>query len=66
MTRPAEVERIEAPELWPRAPSVRFRKSVPDCWIKPTIREGRDRRVRGMTAAVGHPALRLLPWGIRE
>ncbi len=66
MTRPAEAERIAPPELWPRDPPVRFRKSVPDCWIKLTIREGRNRQVRRMTAAVGHPTLRLIRWGIGD
>ena len=64
LTRPAEVERIAPPELWPRDPPVRFRKSVPDCWIKLTIREGRNRQVRRMTAAIGHPTLRLVRWSI--
>ena len=66
MTRPAEVERIEAPDLWPRDPPVRFRKSVPDSWLKLTIREGRNRQVRRMTAAVGLPTLRLVRWSIGE
>ena len=65
-TLPAEAERIPDPELWPRDPPVRFRKTVPDCWIKLTIREGRNRQVRRMTAAVGHPTLRLVRWAIGE
>ncbi len=66
MTRSADVERIADPALWPRDPPVRFRKTVPDCWIKLTIREGRNRQVRRMTAAVGNPTLRLVRWGIGE
>lgn len=66
MTLPAEVERIEAPALWPRDPPVRFRKTVADCWISLTIREGRNRQVRRMTAAVGHPTLRLVRWRVGE
>jgi 23S rRNA pseudouridine2457 synthase len=66
MTRPAEAERIADPDLWPRDPPVRFRKSVPDCWIKLTLREGRNRQVRRMTAAVGFPTLRLVRWSIGE
>lgn len=66
MTRPAEVERIADPALWPRDPPVRFRKTVPDCWIRLTIREGRNRQVRRMTAAIGHPTLRLVRWSIGD
>ncbi|MEG3089701.1 pseudouridine synthase [Sphingomonas sp. PB4P5] len=66
LTRPAEVERIDTPDLWPRDPPVRFRKSVPDGWIKLTIREGRNRQVRRMTAAVGLPTLRLVRWQIGD
>lgn len=66
MTRPAEAERIAAPALWPRDPPVRFRKTVPDCWIRLTIREGRNRQVRRMTAAIGHPTLRLVRWSVGD
>ena len=66
ITLPAEVERIDAPDLWPRDPPVRYRKSVPDCWLRITIREGRNRQVRRMTAAVGHPTLRLVRWRIGD
>jgi 23S rRNA pseudouridine2457 synthase len=61
-TRPAEAELLDAApsELWPRDPPVRFRKSVPDHWLRLTLREGRNRQVRRMTAAVGLPTLRLI------
>ena len=66
MTLPAQVELIDPPSLWPRDPPVRFRKSVPDRWISLTIREGRNRQVRRMTAAIGHPTLRLVRWRIGD
>ncbi|MFB0611349.1 pseudouridine synthase [Aurantiacibacter poecillastricola] len=66
LTRPARIERVDDPQLWPRDPPVRFRKTVPDTWLRLTITEGRNRQVRRMTAAVGHPTLRLVRWGINE
>lgn len=65
-TRPAEAMRIEAPSLWLRDPPVRFRKTVPDAWLALTLREGRNRQVRRMTAAVGLPTLRLVRVAIGE
>lgn len=65
-TRPAEAERIADPLLWPRNPPIRVRQTVPDCWIRLTIREGRNRQVRRMTAAIGHPTLRLVRWRIGD
>ena len=66
LTLPAGAERIAAPDLWPRDPPIRVRQSVPDCWLKLTLREGRNRQVRRMTAAVGLPTLRLVRWSIGD
>ncbi|MDR2013909.1 MAG: pseudouridine synthase [Rhodanobacter sp.] len=67
-TLPADVEPLDAAPagLWPRDPPVRFRKTVPDRWLELTIREGRNRQVRRMTAAVGLPTLRLVRIRIGE
>lgn len=70
-TLPAEVRRMDAPAVWTREPPVRFRKTVPTAWLALTIREGRNRQVRRMTAAVGLPTLRLIrvrigPWSLGD
>ncbi len=60
-TRPAEVELLPGPpDLWPRRKPVQTRKGVPTAWLKVVLTEGKKRQVRRMTAAVGHPTLRLV------
>lgn len=66
MTLPAEAEHLPEPDLWPRDPPIRVRKTVSDSWIKLTLREGKNRQVRRMTAAIGHPTLRLVRWSIGD
>ena len=63
-TLPARVARIAPPDLWPREPPVRIRKTVPDAWLRLTLIEGRNRQVRRMTAHVGLPTLRLVRWAV--
>lgn len=64
-TRPAQCEAIQHPDrLWPREPPIRYRRQVPDSWMSLTISEGRNRQVRRMCAAVGHPVLRLIRYRV--